>query len=39
MKGMAAIGLEIQGLQFMNDAVTQIQQYLAANGVSFGQYI
>lgn len=36
VKGMAAIGLEVQGLQYMSNAVSEIQQYLASNGVTFG---
>jgi len=35
MSAMAAIGMEIQGLQFISDAVTEIQQYLTANGIAF----
>lgn len=36
VKGMAAIGLEVQGLQFMSDAVAAIQQYLSSYGIALG---
>jgi len=36
MKGLAAVGMEVQGLQYIDNAVSEIKQYLSTYNITFG---